>query len=106
VASKADLIAVALETANGSPATPPSKVASQGEPLEATLQPPLTVSGGALVASRREPQAASRREPQEDPREEDQKASFAKTCPVCQVQALVNEEGCEKCQACGYSKCG
>ncbi len=27
-------------------------------------------------------------------------------CPVCESKALVKEEGCMKCQACGYSKCG
>jgi ribonucleoside-diphosphate reductase alpha chain len=28
------------------------------------------------------------------------------SCPVCESKALVKEEGCMKCQACGYSKCG
>ncbi|NOY80153.1 MAG: adenosylcobalamin-dependent ribonucleoside-diphosphate reductase [Kiritimatiellaeota bacterium] len=27
-------------------------------------------------------------------------------CPVCQQPALYAEEGCLKCRACGYSKCG
>jgi len=27
-------------------------------------------------------------------------------CPVCSSKALVKEEGCVKCMACGYSKCG
>ena len=27
-------------------------------------------------------------------------------CPVCDEQAVIREEGCLKCQACGYSKCG
>ena len=26
-------------------------------------------------------------------------------CPDCGVAALVNEEGCRKCYACGYSEC-
>ena len=27
-------------------------------------------------------------------------------CPVCEERAIIREEGCLKCQACGYSKCG
>ena len=27
-------------------------------------------------------------------------------CPVCEERAVIREEGCLKCQACGYSKCG
>jgi ribonucleotide reductase alpha subunit len=30
----------------------------------------------------------------------------AEKCPACGEKALVREEGCWKCQACGYSKCG
>ncbi len=30
----------------------------------------------------------------------------AEKCPVCGEKALVREEGCWKCQVCGYSKCG
>jgi hypothetical protein len=26
-------------------------------------------------------------------------------CPECGQAALVNEEGCRKCYACGYSEC-
>jgi ribonucleoside-diphosphate reductase alpha chain len=27
-------------------------------------------------------------------------------CPSCSSPNLVREEGCLKCQSCGYSKCG
>ena len=30
----------------------------------------------------------------------------AAPCPSCGEKALVREEGCWKCQACGYAKCG
>jgi len=30
----------------------------------------------------------------------------ARTCPSCGAKALVREEGCYTCKACGYSKCG
>ncbi|HNW13522.1 MAG TPA: hypothetical protein PKG92_02430, partial [Anaerolineaceae bacterium] len=26
-------------------------------------------------------------------------------CPECGVAAVINEEGCRKCYACGYSEC-
>ncbi|WP_105316972.1 LAGLIDADG family homing endonuclease [Thermus tenuipuniceus] len=76
VSSKADLIAVALETIpkdlKGVPATPSQEAA---EPL-------LSLSGGGIELA-----GASR-------------------CPSCGEKTLVREEGCWKCQACGYSKCG
>ncbi|PYE52789.1 ribonucleotide reductase N-terminal alpha domain-containing protein [Deinococcus yavapaiensis] len=77
VGSKADLIAVALETF------------SQGKNA-ANLPPVAGGSGEAPIAEVVSAEAA---------------AGGAK-CPVCESQALVREEGCIKCQACGYSKCG
>ncbi len=74
VASKADLIAVALETVPEALKSPPP---SGEAPLPL---PPL--SGGGLVVPGGE------------------------KCPSCGERALVREEGCWKCQACGYSKCG
>jgi ribonucleoside-diphosphate reductase alpha chain len=30
---------------------------------------------------------------------------FGDLCPECGEAAVVNEEGCRKCYACGYSEC-
>jgi ribonucleoside-diphosphate reductase alpha chain len=80
VGSKADLIAVALETfAKG----------------EANL-PPLAGGSGAL------PEAVAATVPTISA----EAAAGGAACPVCEARALVREEGCVKCQACGYSKCG
>ncbi|AEV15598.1 Ribonucleoside-diphosphate reductase, adenosylcobalamin-dependent [Thermus sp. CCB_US3_UF1] len=77
VSSKADLIAVALETVpeafKGTPRAP------GGEEVEKALP---TLSGGGLSLPGASP------------------------CPACGEKALVREEGCWNCQACGYSKCG
>lgn len=84
VSSKADLIAVALETAGQAdllgasfgkePQAAPSPLAEQGE-----VAP---ISGGGVTLA------------------------GAQACPVCGEKALVREEGCYTCKACGYSKCG
>ena len=71
VSSKADLIAVALETV--------PQMAS-GAPEDLSSAPVLSGGGIALAG--------------------------AAPCPSCGEKALVREEGCWKCQACGYSKCG
>ncbi|MGC8875497.1 adenosylcobalamin-dependent ribonucleoside-diphosphate reductase [Thermus sp.] len=74
VSSKADLIAVALETI---------PEALKGSAPAPSLKEPLPVlSGGGLVLP------------------------GAEKCPACGEKALVREEGCWKCQVCGYSKCG
>jgi ribonucleoside-diphosphate reductase alpha chain len=75
VSSKADLIAVALETIPKE-----LKGLSLTEEAEAELLPALSGGGLALPG--------------------------AEKCPACGEKALVREEGCWKCQACGYSKCG
>ena len=67
VSSKADLIAVALETAAGV--------------LPSPAEAPVLSGGGLFLPG-------------------------ASKCPSCGEEALVREEGCWKCQACGYSKCG
>lgn len=71
VSSKADLIAVALETV---PQMAP------GAPEDLSSAPVLSGGGIALAG--------------------------AAPCPSCGEKALVREEGCWKCQACGYAKCG
>jgi ribonucleoside-diphosphate reductase alpha chain len=81
VASKADLIAVALES------TLPSGEVRQ--PEQALLFAPAAADAYPTqqALSRAASHAAGR-------------------CPNCQAEALMREEGCIKCQACGYSKCG
>jgi ribonucleoside-diphosphate reductase alpha chain len=75
VSSKADLIAVALETI-------PKELKGLSLTEEAEAEPLPALSGGGV---------------------ELQGAGF---CPSCGERALVREEGCWKCQVCGYSKCG
>ncbi|AEB12360.1 adenosylcobalamin-dependent ribonucleoside-diphosphate reductase [Marinithermus hydrothermalis] len=71
VASKADLIAVALETASG------VSLELQPQPQTPKAQPvPVPATGKSSA------------------------------CPECGSESLVREEGCVKCPACGYSKCG
>ncbi|SEJ75691.1 ribonucleoside-diphosphate reductase class II [Deinococcus reticulitermitis] len=83
VGSKADLIAVALDTFQkdlGGASLPPLAGGS-GElfPASAPAAAPSGVSVDGLGGER---------------------------CPVCEERAVIREEGCLKCQACGYSKCG
>ena len=75
VSSKADLIAVALETI-------PKELKGLGLKEEAEAEPLPALSGGGV------------------------ELQGAGLCPSCGERALVREEGCWKCQACGYSKCG
>ncbi|ADV65716.1 adenosylcobalamin-dependent ribonucleoside-diphosphate reductase [Deinococcus maricopensis] len=77
VGSKADLIAVALETF--------------ARDAEALALPPLV--GGSGEAER--PLSGVSTE-----------GMSGEKCPVCEANAVIREEGCLKCQACGYSKCG
>lgn len=80
VGSKADLIAVALETfakdLGDAPALPPL---AGGSTDHAPSSEPHGVSVDGMQRER---------------------------CPVCEEKAIIREEGCLKCQACGYSKCG
>ncbi|OLV20302.1 LAGLIDADG family homing endonuclease [Deinococcus marmoris] len=80
VGSKADLIAVALETFQKDMAA--GQIAVQ----EAAGLPPLAGGSGVSVES--------------------MDAMTRERCPVCEERAVIREEGCLKCQACGYSKCG
>lgn len=75
VSSKADLIAVALETI-------PKELKGLSLKEEAEAEPLPALSGGGV------------------------ELQGAGLCPSCGEKALVREEGCWKCQACGYSKCG
>ncbi|GAA5513612.1 hypothetical protein Dcar01_02356 [Deinococcus carri] len=82
VGSKADLIAVALETF--------------GKDMEAAALPPLAGGSGDAPAPAL-PSGVSTANMDGMSRER---------CPVCEEKAVIREEGCLKCQACGYSKCG
>ncbi len=86
VASKADLIAVALESTTSTGSVKPAE-----QPL---LYPIL--EGAAPENSSDTPlfkiaQAVEMK---------------GEKCPSCSSPNLVREEGCLKCQSCGYSKCG
>lgn len=81
VGSKADLVAVALETFN----KPTQKIEVahlQGASTDVSMGETLIAESGEAVQT------------------------GTSVCPVCDSKALVREEGCVKCQACGYSKCG
>ncbi|UBV42813.1 adenosylcobalamin-dependent ribonucleoside-diphosphate reductase [Deinococcus taeanensis] len=81
VGSKADLIAVALETFQ--------------KDLDAAQLPPL--AGGSTDTA--QPVSAA-------PAGVSVDGMARERCPVCEEKAVIREEGCLKCQACGYSKCG
>ncbi|UQN07621.1 adenosylcobalamin-dependent ribonucleoside-diphosphate reductase [Deinococcus sp. QL22] len=86
VGSKADLIAVALETFQkdmDAGALPPLAGGSSDTPAAALTG--VSVSGVSVSGM----DSMSR-----------------ERCPVCEEKAVIREEGCLKCQACGYSKCG
>ncbi|MDV6375654.1 adenosylcobalamin-dependent ribonucleoside-diphosphate reductase [Deinococcus arenicola] len=89
VGSKADLIAVALETfQKDMNAQMEAQMAAQAE---AASLPPLAGGSGVSVAGINV---------------ESMDGASRERCPVCEERAVIREEGCLKCQACGYSKCG
>ncbi|WP_425145855.1 LAGLIDADG family homing endonuclease [Deinococcus sp.] len=80
VGSKADLIAVALETfAQEQDASKLPVMAGGSDMLDAAPAGAHGVSVDGMAGER---------------------------CPVCDERAVIREEGCLKCQACGHSKCG
>ncbi|HEX2864243.1 MAG TPA: ribonucleoside-diphosphate reductase, adenosylcobalamin-dependent, partial [Deinococcales bacterium] len=81
VASKADLVAVALEST-----TSRGGVRAPEQPL--LLDPD---EHGPLFGDHEHAGTI---------------APTGEVCPECKAPALVREEGCVKCQNCGYSKCG
>ncbi len=87
VTSKADLIAVALETT--------SKIQIAEADRKATQIPP----DDHMV-----PQAMQRA--MTAPIQNIQPGLGLGKCPECGDENLVREEGCTKCYSCGYSKCG
>jgi ribonucleoside-diphosphate reductase alpha chain len=86
VGSKADLIAVALETfAKNLNTTGLPPVAGGSQDIGAA--PDGLGLGGSSTGVSTDAMSRER-------------------CPVCDEKAVIREEGCMKCQACGYSKCG
>jgi ribonucleoside-diphosphate reductase alpha chain len=91
VASKADLIAVALESTGSSGAVRPAEqpllyptlmgAAPSAEETQPMLEPAWGVQGSSVEMK-------------------------GEKCPSCSSPNMVREEGCLKCQSCGYSKCG
>jgi ribonucleoside-diphosphate reductase alpha chain len=55
------------------------------------------------VAERPDVKAAHGAEPEMEP--PGQRPRIGDLCPECGEAAVVNEEGCRKCYACGYSEC-
>jgi ribonucleoside-diphosphate reductase alpha chain len=91
VGSKADLIAVALESTASSGAVRPAE-----QPLLYTdMQSYPAVSGAAPSAEELQASLFNAKP-----------AMKGEKCPSCSSPNLVREEGCLKCQSCGYSKCG
>ncbi|WP_117237463.1 LAGLIDADG family homing endonuclease [Thermus sediminis] len=82
VSSKADLIAVALETIPEELKGRGARGEGQGSQAPEAEPPLPALSGGGV------------------------EILGASPCPACGERALVREEGCWKCQVCGYSKCG
>lgn len=82
VGSKADLIAVALETFQ--------------KDLDAAKLP---LAGGSTDTAQPVTTSAA-------PSGVSVDGMARERCPVCEEKAVIREEGCLKCQACGYSKCG
>ena len=88
VTSKADLIAVALETTSKIQIAEGERKAAQ-MPLDDPMVPQ------AMQRAMTAPIQASR-----------QGKTGLDRCPECGDENLVREEGCTKCYSCGYSKCG
>jgi ribonucleoside-diphosphate reductase alpha chain len=87
VTSKADLIAVALETT--------SKIQLADDERKAAQMP---------LDDHMVPQAMQRA--MTAPIQNIQPKTGLGKCPECGDENLVREEGCTKCYSCGYSKCG
>lgn len=102
VTSKADLIAVALETN--------AAVALEDDPLSGRAKPAHREESRRAASSDVVPQTPQRALTPPVHIAAVSAKPAGKTglgkCPECGDENLVREEGCTKCYSCGYSKCG
>ncbi len=91
VTSKADLIAVALETTSKIQLAEGERKAAQ-MPLEDHMVPQAMQRAMTAPIQNIQPMEKGK--------------TGLGTCPECGDENLVREEGCTKCYSCGYSKCG
>ncbi|MEM4721800.1 MAG: hypothetical protein QXT73_07070, partial [Candidatus Methanomethylicaceae archaeon] len=101
VTSKADLIAVALETTSKIQIAEGERKAAQ-MPLDDNMVPQ------AMQRAMTAPIQASKQHlstPLQNIQPAKPHTGLGK-CPECGDENLVREEGCTKCYSCGYSKCG
>jgi ribonucleoside-diphosphate reductase alpha chain len=100
VASKADLIAVALESTTAQGTVKPAEQALLYNDMNG-MAPTYPAMAGAAPSADEAPLFAGLG------RAEASKVEMkGEKCPSCSSPNLVREEGCLKCQSCGYSKCG
>ena len=100
VASKADLIAVALESTTSSGTVKPAEQALLYSDMNG-MTPTYPAMAGAAPSADEAPLFAGLG------RAETNRVEMkGEKCPSCSSPNLVREEGCLKCQSCGYSKCG
>ncbi len=74
--------------------------AREGEPKGHEL-----VSNGSLLLATNESPAPKNVRQHEMPLQQHPMMKIGDLCPECGEAAVVNEEGCRKCYACGYSEC-
>jgi ribonucleoside-diphosphate reductase alpha chain len=96
VASKADLIAVALESTTAQGTVKPAEQALLYPDMGAGMTPTYPSMAGAAPSADEAPLFAGLSKVE----------MKGEKCPSCSSPNLVREEGCLKCQSCGYSKCG
>jgi ribonucleotide reductase alpha subunit/intein/homing endonuclease len=94
VASKADLIAVALESTTAQGTVKPAEQALLYTDMGGS--PTYPAMAGAAPSADEAPLFAGLGKVE----------MKGEKCPSCSSPNLVREEGCLKCQSCGYSKCG
>lgn len=104
VTSKADLIAVALETTSKIQIAEGERKASQTLPEDSIVPQAMQ---RAMTAPIQQIQPAKGRGKTGDAGQHllPHKTGLGR-CPECGNENLVREEGCVKCYSCGYSKCG
>lgn len=104
VTSKADLIAVALETTSKIQIAERERKTSQA-PLEDNMVPQAMQRAMTAPIQQIHP-AAGRNKPGDAAQNLLPHKAGLGRCPECGNENLVREEGCAKCYNCGYSKCG